>query len=365
MLSWDRNPAFQGTEKVLVQQKIIRLAPGQILNPRAFDDALCALFSAWALKTVGRDKYIVFFQPLAPDCTLLLVQRAPYDAVRPSRKSGLYCGDFLQTPADLRALRGKLLYNAGVAQNAGFAAGLLDELDAAPAASLAELQTWVREQTRRDADRYGWLWGGRGLCLDAPPALFEAMLTASGQTRSLLCEAFEQMLCLHLGLRRQLSFFSCHITQTTPVRFSEIDVVLCQIHPDSRKPGLWRPDCGRELVTELAKDRLMVVESSSGLAAEGGNSEPESNWHPKIINWLALNQLGFEQVHLHLCSLVPLRLESQALRFGLDETPRITRFALDEAFSDSIRDNTWTRDSLFKACNRYCDAALQQAATFF
>lgn len=367
MLSWDRNPTFQVTEKVLAQQNIVDIAKRKILNEHAFNDTLGGLFSAWALKSIGRDKYVVFFQPLSETQTLLLVQRAPYEAVRPSRKSGLYCADFLSIPEDLRALHGKLLYNAGVAQSSGHADGMLEELEAAPNNSPVALREWVCAQTLSDATRYGWLWGGRGICLNAPPALFQAMLTAPGQTRSLLCEAFEQMLCLHLGLQLQLSFFSCHIKQTIPIQFSEIDVVLCRIHRSSRERGLWKPGCGRELKTEIARDRLMVVENSSGLDSQSQSDqlEPENRWHPKIINWLALGQLGFEQVHLHLCSLVPLQIQSAALQYGLDETPRITHFALDEKFSNSIRDNIWTRETLFDACNAYCSAAGQQTETFF
>ena len=365
MLSWERNREFQVTEKILAQYEIVDFKTRVILNEAAFEDLLFGLFAAWALKAIGREKYVLFFHPLDATHTLLSVQRAPSPALRPSRRNGLYAADFWQAPTDLRALQGKLLYNAGIAPEVG----LLDEIDLKSLNSPAALRAFVVDETLRDVARYGWLWGGQSLMLRVPPPVFQGMLTAAKRTRHLLCESFEQILCLHLGLRSSSSFFSCHLQQTAPIRFSEADILLCRVAEQSKTAGLWTLECGRDLKDEVGQDRVFVLENSSGVTEPESSErsgepddEPESRWHPKIINWLALRQIGFSAVRLHMCSLVPMKIDNEALAFALERDPQISRHHPDHALSKSIRDATWTPTSLRAAFHDYCQAALQSAA---
>lgn len=372
MIPWERNREFQTTERILQEHKIVDIANHAILDQTAFDDLLLGLFSAWALKAIGREKYVLFFHALDASHTLLVVQRAPSFALRPSRRAGLFADDFWHTPEDLRALQGKLLFNAGAAPEAG----LLDEINLDQLASPAKLRAFVTNNTLREPARYGWLWGGQAILLNVSPPIFQAMLTAAKQTRNLLCESFEQALCLHLGLTLQSSFFSCHIKQTTPVKFSETDIVLCHNDAASTGKGLWTPDCGRDLKDEVQRDRVFILESSSGVmetepaprrseVKSDTINEPETHWHPKLINWLALRHVGFAAVRLHLCSLVAITIDNEALDFAVRSDPHITRHHLGARSIKSIRDGTWTPASLREAGQEYCCAALESARAAF
>jgi hypothetical protein len=399
VFNWDRNPAFRGTEQALLQAGIVHSTPRWgVTNPTAFDDLVCSLFTAWALTAIGQRLYSVCFVPLDERHTLLVVRHSPSRAIFPALGNVLFADDFLHEPKSLAGLRSKLLFNASLSPQAAH----LKEEDFVACRDADSLRRLVTQHTVAQPDVYGWLFGGCPILLRVPPKTVEALLTAGTTPDRLLSEAFEQLLCLKLGVEIQAPFFSCHIQQTTPLRFNELDVVLYFPSPASQKRGLWKPDSRIPLERDIRNDKLFILENSIGIRVfgeveyrtltEGASQpqraqlldtlddllldtrhvatrlkaleqqeplpEPERDWHPKLINLWAFRLTGFRAVKLHLCSLAEMNVTSAPLQKILRDDPLIEVSHLPPSFVTNIRDNTWTPDGMRQACKKYITAAL-------
>lgn len=381
MIQWERNEDFQDKERVLKENHLLQgppeSRPWQILNAQAFDDLLFGFFTAWAFKVLAREQYNVCFVPLDSRHTLLVVRHRPYPSLFPGDGVALFNDTFVtrseHAPFTLTGLRAKLLYNASLSRQRR----RITETDFARFTNAASLRRFVVEQTLRQPDVFGWLFGGHPLLLAVPPKVFERLLTAEEPDTKTLMNTFEALLCIKLGVETRAQLFTCHVIQKQPLVFNEADIVLYFPSPESIARRTWK--AGQSAITlaeDIKDDRVFVLENSSGFLDPDDPEfrrrqrdesadfvpEPEDRLFPKLANLLALRNAGFQTVQLHLCSLVSdVPIANEPLRNILSNDPLISIYRLPSAFATDIANGTWTSAKMRRACNTYVNAALQSA----
>jgi len=400
MFSWPDSPEFHEITRRLSEVGLLKLesADGVVIRePTAFHDLLFAVFSAWAFRSLGRQDYHVRFVMVDKRHTALVYRRNEHPSVFPEITRGPHYNDNYLTVNTLRGLKGKLLYNADISPRRAELPS--DKLEAC--ATRESLRDYVIEQTLADPDLFGWLWGGQLIPIGAPAALIEDLVANEQADLRGLTRLFEQILCLHLAAAASAFVGECHISD--PRRFSEIDLLLYFPTAESRARGRKKHPDEKSLRDDVAGDRVFVLENSAGLGGfeaeleetvpgpglsapsddhaayaqrclsaasrslsairarhEGKErSEPERRWHQKLINQMALKQIGFESVMLYLCSLYPIDIASPALRGALGSGD-VSYFSLDKGFYAKIREGTPAVSLMRENFNLFVEAALRE-----
>jgi len=402
MYSWPESPEFDAITSRLLEVRYLNLEPaGMVIEePKAFDDLLFAVFSAWALRSLGRQESHVRFVALDESHTALVYRHSEHPSVFPEITARPHYNDNFLTRDALPGLKGKLLYNADISPRRTEIP--FDRLEAFPTQD--GLRDYVTVQTLANPDLFGWLWGGQLIPIGAPAALVEALVANEEADLRGLTRLFEQILCLRLAAGASAFVGKCHISDTG--RFSEIDLLLYFPSPASRKWGRKKHPDEESLHDDVAGDRVFVLENSVGLGGFEGEldetalgpalgapaddyavhvqhclsaasrslrairalhegkerSEPERRWHQKLINQMALKQIGFERVRLYLCSLYPVDIASPAL-LGALTSDEVSHFSLDRAFYATIREGTPPVSHLRRHFDLFVEAATTQIRT--